>query len=74
MEGAIVDESTDPIFDLGTTDPLTGNLDPAAFGGELAFTTSLVNPIVEASEPATAGLFAVGLAGLGLVRARKRAA
>ena len=59
LEGAIVDESSDPPFTIGMIDPSTGLPDPNSFGGPTTAQSRLVNPIVP--EPASAGLLALGL-------------
>jgi hypothetical protein len=63
LQGAVVDESTDPPFTIGTLNPDTGLPDPASFGGPTTASSNLVNPVVP--EPSSlvlviAGLFAAG--------------
>lgn len=68
LEGAIVDEITDPPFIIGAQLP-NGLPDPAAFGGPTTATSTLMNPIIP--EPASIGLV---MAGATLVLARRRCA
>ncbi|MDQ2695287.1 MAG: PEP-CTERM sorting domain-containing protein [Pseudomonadota bacterium] len=69
LEGAIVDESTDPPFTIGMIDPLTGLPNPAAFGGPASATSTLLNPQVP--EPAALALWGAGLGILVLGRRRR---
>ena len=58
LEGLIVDESTDPPFQIGAF--LSNGLpDPHSFGGPTTASSSLNNPLVP--EPTTIGLAAAGL-------------
>ena len=65
LEGAVVDETSDPPFTIGAMLP-SGLYDPAAFGGPTVATSYLMNPIVP--EPTTLALLAGGV----LVLARRR--
>lgn len=47
LAGAIVDESTDPPFEIGATLP-SGLPDPAAFGGPTTASSSVANPLPDA--------------------------
>ena len=58
LEGAVVDESTDPPFTIGTIGPLTGLPDPNAFGGPTTATSQLQNPVLP--EPSTLALLSMG--------------
>jgi hypothetical protein len=72
LEGAVVDESADPPFTIGSALP-SGLPDPTAFGGPTVATSQLQNPIVDdvIPEPCTLGLLALGAVGL-LARRRRR--
>jgi hypothetical protein len=73
IEGAIVDESTDPPFTIGMTDSQTGLPDPSAFGGPTTATSNLLNRVVP--EPSSSVLLVSGLAaiaGCGWRRRRSR--
>jgi hypothetical protein len=61
LEGAIVDESTDPPFTIGARLP-NGLPDPNAFGGPTTATSTLLNPVVP--EPSSFALLALGTLGL----------
>ncbi len=47
LEGAVVDESTDPPFTIGALDPDTGLPDPAVFGGPTTASSTLQNEVIE---------------------------
>jgi len=68
IEGAVVDESTDPPFIIGAQLP-SGLPDPAAFGGPATATSTLQNPILP--EPTTISLLALGA--LAIIRKRRAA-
>jgi len=68
VEGAIVDESSDPPFTIGQLSPATGLPDGSVFGGPFTMTIKLLNPITP--EPATLALLALG--GLGVLLRRRR--
>lgn len=72
LEGAVVDESTDPPFTIGAIDPNTGLPDPIVFGGPTTATSQLQNPIVP--EPVSAMVWLMGLTTLGVVTRRRRVA
>ena len=67
LEGAVVDESTDPPFTIGAQLP-NGLPDPNVFFGPTTASSNLLNPIVP--EPAT--LWLLGSAGVICVRNRRR--
>ncbi|MDP6547227.1 MAG: PEP-CTERM sorting domain-containing protein, partial [Phycisphaerae bacterium] len=69
IEGAVVDESTDPPFMIGARLP-NGLPDPNAFGGPTTATSNLQNPVLP--EPATVTILVVG--GLAILRRRRRVA
>jgi hypothetical protein len=69
LEGAIVDQSADPPFTIGSLDPDTG-LPTEAFSGPTTASSRLLNPIVP--EPSSAALLGLAAAGMAwMVRARK---
>jgi hypothetical protein len=67
LEGAVVDESTDPPFTIGAMLPGTPIPDPSVFGGPTVVNSTLVNDVVP--EPTT---LALGLVGLVLLARRRR--
>lgn len=69
LEGAVVDESTDPPFTIGVRLP-NGLPDPNAFGGPTSATSQLQNPIIP--EPASAMLWLMSLITLSGVTRRCR--
>lgn len=69
LQGAIVDESSDPPFTIGQLSPGTGLPDEDVFGGPFTMTINLLNPIVP--EPATLALLVSGACGA-LFGMRKR--
>jgi hypothetical protein len=69
LEGAVVDESTDPPFTIGSLIGVPGIPDPGVFGGPTVVNSMLVNDVVP--EPTT---LALGLVGLGLLARRRRRA
>ena len=66
LEGAVVDESTDPPFLIGAQLP-NGLPDPAAFGGPTTATSNLQNPTSQVPSITLIGGLALGLLLLGLV-------
>jgi len=74
LDGAIVDESTDPPFTLGVLDPATNFPDPGAFGGPTRATSTLQNAVVHPTvpEPSTLALLGSGLASILCCGYRKR--
>ena len=68
LEGAIVDETSDPPFTIGMIDPSTGLPDPNVFGGPTTARSNLLNPIVP--EPSTLVLLILSTAGCCLRRGR----
>jgi hypothetical protein len=68
LEGAVVDETSDPPFTIGAIDPDTGLPDPSSFGGPTTASSNLLNPVVP--EPTQALLAALGGAAM-LVRRRR---
>jgi len=68
IEGAILDETSDPPFTIGAELP-SGLPNPSAFGGPATATSKLLNPILP--EPTTLALLAAGAAILARRRRRK---
>ena len=68
LEGAIVDETSDPPFTIGMIDPSTGLPDPSVFGGPTTARSNLLNPIVP--EPSPLVLLILSTAGSCLRRGR----
>lgn len=58
LEGAIIDESSDPPFTIGFLDPDTGLPDPTVFGGPTTASSKLRNGVFP--EPASLGLLVIG--------------
>ena len=77
LAGAVVDVSTDPPFTIGACVSGTGGIgcvpDPGAFGGPTTASSNLLNSVT-VPEPGTLALFGFGLAGLGYMRRRQKAA
>ena len=72
LEGAVVDESTDPPFMIGARLP-NGLPDPMAFGGPTTATSTLLNPTAQPiPEPLSATLCGMGLAAAALGLGRRR--
>lgn len=72
LDGAVVDESTDPPFTIGALDPTSGLPDPTSFGGPTTGSSRLVNPVVPEPED-WALITGAGLLGLAVWRRLARA-
>jgi hypothetical protein len=70
LEGAVVDESSDPPFTIGMIDPNTGLPDPSVFGGPTTASSNVRNPIVP--EPTGLTLLAMGGLLAGVFRRGRR--
>ncbi len=68
LDGAIVDETTDPPFSIGMINPLTGLPDPLLFGGPTGASSDLLNPVVP--EPSQGLLAILGSAAMFFRRRR----
>ncbi len=68
LDGAIVDETTDPPFSIGMINPLTGLPDPLVFGGPTGASSNLLNPVVP--EPSQGILAILGSAAMFFRRRR----
>ena len=71
LEGAVVDESTDPPFTIGALLP-NGLPDPAAFGGPTTATSTILNVVLPL--PASAWMGLSLLTGCGVIGALRRRA
>jgi hypothetical protein len=72
LQGAVVDESTDPPFTLGAINPSTGLPDPNVFGGPATATSTLRAPVAAVPEPSGLALAGSAIAALVCWRWRKR--